>query len=125
MKDGNSRDSELDLNRILEEYSAIGRDNGRNTEQTSGNGTNKKFVLHIDESLVDTQSEESSAKPQGNSGGIYFSNYQKNRNAQQQNNIRPVQQNKPVKSNAAEQLNKKTTLRSISCPYRSYCKKTN
>ena len=109
MKDGNSRDSELDLNRILEEYSAIGRDKSRNNVHASGNGTNKKFVLHIDESLVDTQSEESSAKPQGNSGGIYFSNYQKNRNAQQQNNIRPVQQNKPVKSNAAEQLNKKTT----------------
>ncbi len=109
MKDENSRDSELDLNRILEEYSAIGRDKSRNTERASGNGTNKKFVLHIDESLVDSQSEESSAKPQGNSGGIYFSNYQKNRNVQQQKDIRPVQQKKPVQTNTAEQNNRKAT----------------
>lgn len=85
MKDENSRESELDLNKILEEYSSIGRD--RNSENVSRPAPEKKkFVVHIDESLIDIE-ENSTPKNQNNGAGIYFSNYQRSR-AQQQNTVK-------------------------------------
>ncbi len=97
MKEGNSRDSELDLNRILEEYSSVGREKNRNVNRpVNNNAANKKFVLHIDESLINNQNGEPAPKQQGNSGGIYFSNYQKSRNYQRQNvPNRPVMPQRP------------------------------
>ncbi len=87
MKDENSKNSEFDLNKILEEYSAIGQDR-RDNDFSAPVPEKKKFVVHIDESLIDVDdSREPSV--QNNSGGIYFSNYQRSR---------PVKQVEPQKA---------------------------
>ncbi len=78
MKDDNSRESDLDLNKILEEYSSIGKDRGER-EFSEPQPAKKKFVLHIDESLIDVD-EKTETKATGNTtGGIYFSNYQRSK----------------------------------------------
>ncbi len=77
MKDDNSRESELDLNKILEEYSAIGKSQ-REREFTEPAPEKKKFVLHIDESLIDIDNQPAQKSAGNNAGGIYFSNYQRN-----------------------------------------------
>ena len=78
MKDNNEiNDSELDLDKLLEEYSSIGQNRSSRpaSEPTQGK---KKFVVHIDESLFDdnTQSQSDSQK---SDGGIYFSNFARSR----------------------------------------------
>lgn len=78
MKDNNGiNDSELDLDKLLEEYSSIGQNRSSRpaSEPTQGK---KKFVVHIDESLFDdnTQSQSDSQK---SDGGIYFSNFARSR----------------------------------------------
>lgn len=76
MKDENGREySDYDIDKLIEEYSQINaNDEPKNIPQPPKE--KKKFVVHIDESLIDSpQSEE--PKPQ--SGGIYFSNYPKHR----------------------------------------------
>ena len=108
MNDEKSRGSDLDLNRILEEYSAINRE--RISSNPQGNRTTayekepkkeyaakdipissnrnqgrnvqnppKKFVLHIDESAINSVGDIPVQKTQ-NTSGIYFSNYQRNKN---------------------------------------------
>ncbi len=112
MNDDRQRNSDLDLNKILEEYSAINRESTRSADNTAGtsgqsgrtetgksyndvpisknnsavrrnpedfNAPAKKFVLHIDETVIDSEINEPVRKPQNNSG-IYFSNYQKKAN---------------------------------------------
>lgn len=71
MKDENGKDfSSYDLDRLLSEYTELGKEKEevRNTEPPK-----KKFVVHIDESLIDSQEDENS---KSSSGGVYFSNYQ-------------------------------------------------
>lgn len=143
MKDDFQRGSDQDLNRILEEYSAINQNRAQRSRQNQNIGRNmpqsgnqipnrnrpvqnirshsdpsdsaarsaqqgnpaqrnnmqpKKFVLNIDESILDAPVNEPVRKPNGNSNGIYFSNYQKNRNAAQKPQY-PIQSiNKPVVS---------------------------
>ncbi len=77
MRDDNSKDSELDLNKILEEYSSTGRDK-KERDFSEPAPEKKKFVLHIDESLIDIDDKPSDKTSQNNAGGIYFSNYQRN-----------------------------------------------
>ena len=124
MNEDRSRGSDYDLNRILEEYSAINRDKPMNPAVNNRNSSNvnpqvnrnrtpmnpqsrkpvsentgssndvhfnrrrppietanspKKFVLHIDESAIDSPNDIPIRKAQTNSSGIYFSNYQKKR----------------------------------------------
>lgn len=76
MKDENGREySDYDIDKLIEEYSHINR-NDEPEQVPQPPKEKKKFVVHIDESLIDSpQSEE--PKPQ--SGGIYFSNYPKHR----------------------------------------------
>lgn len=79
MKDENSRNSEIDLDKILEEYASINRE--RSADDSSRPAPEKKkFVLHIDESLIDIDDKSSSDIHNTNAGGIYFSNYQRNVN---------------------------------------------
>ena len=80
MKDENSKNSEFDLNKILEEYSAIGQN--RDADNVPKPQTEKKkFVLHIDESLIDVDDRSTPSNQNNNGGGIYFSNYQRSRPA--------------------------------------------
>lgn len=79
MKDENGREySGYDIDKLIEEYSDASniRDAVRFPQQPQ---EKKKFVVHIDESIIDTP-QPTEAKPQ--SGGIYFSNYQKKHNSQ-------------------------------------------
>ena len=133
MKDDFQRGSDQDLNRILEEYSAINQNrshraaqnqnmnrgagqnrrpdpnfNNNNPDIRSNSGRStaqdvpierknvqpKKFVLNIDESILDAPAVEPARKPQSNSNGIYFSNYQRNRNQARNAPVAPV--NQPV-----------------------------
>lgn len=77
MKDENSRNSEIDLDKILEEYASINRERPADDSSRSSS-EKKKFVLHIDESLIDIGENQSTDKYNTNAGGIYFSNYQRN-----------------------------------------------
>lgn len=71
MADEKKSYSDEELEKILNEYINIGTDRKPEPEK-------KKFVLHLDESLIDPIDNSSKSKPQNNnSGGIYFSNYQK------------------------------------------------
>lgn len=76
MKDENGREySDYDIDKLIEEYSKINRDEPPVSQPPK---ERKKFVVHIDESLIDTPvdtPQDNESKPQ--SGGIYFSNYQK------------------------------------------------
>ncbi len=76
MKDENSKNSEFDLNKILDDYSSISADNER---EFSTSAPKKKFVLHIDESLMEADNKPVSDTKSNNDGGIYFSNYQRNK----------------------------------------------
>ncbi len=77
MRDENSRESEYDLNKILEEYSSMSKDRP-SSDLSQPTPKKKKFVLHIDESLIDTQDTPISKTNNHNGSGIYFSNYQRN-----------------------------------------------
>ncbi len=123
MNDEKSRGSDLDLNRILEEYSAINRNkpssdpqsnrdmprdnNFRTVNQSKDipissnrnqnrpvNNAPKKFVLHIDESAINSADDIPVQKTQSNSG-IYFSNYQRNKNNASNAVNRPNPASKP------------------------------
>lgn len=144
MRDDFQRGSDQDLNRILEEYSAINQNRAQRSQQNQNANRNmpqngkqvaninrpvqnrynqnirsdsapngnaarysqqgnpaqikkehpKKFVLNIDESVLDAPANEPSRRPQGNSNGIYFSNYQRNRN--RVGNVPVGSANKPV-----------------------------
>lgn len=79
MNDENSRNSEIDLDKILEEYASINRERPVN-DSSRPSPEKKKFVLHIDESLIDIDEKSSTDMHNTNAGGIYFSNYQRNSN---------------------------------------------
>lgn len=70
--------SDEELDRILEEYSSIGKSRA-NSEPKSANPDKKKFVVHIDESIIDSAPSSEPSHLNNNSGGIYFSNYAKNK----------------------------------------------
>lgn len=78
MKDNNGvNDSELDLDKLLEEYASLGHNRPERNTPSSESGK-KKFVVHIDESLIDDAPQVPN-KNTNNDGGIYFSNYPRNR----------------------------------------------
>ena len=104
MKDENSKNSEFDLNKILEEYSAFGQDNKSDDFSVPVTGK-KKFVLHIDESLIDAEEKKTAPSQNTNGGGIYFSNYQRSRSARPvEDKVEPVQ--KKVKTTSKKSINK-------------------
>ncbi|HAY72401.1 MAG TPA: hypothetical protein DCY31_00845, partial [Ruminococcaceae bacterium] len=77
MKDENGREySDYDIDKLIEEYSKINRNDEPPVSQPPKE--RKKFVVHIDESLIDTPQDD---EPKPQSGGIYFSNYQKHHSA--------------------------------------------
>ncbi len=74
MKDENGREySDYDIDKLIEEYSHINR-NDEPERVSQPPKEKKKFVVHIDESLIDSPQ---SVEPKPQSGGIYFSNYTK------------------------------------------------
>ena len=76
MKDENGREySDYDIDKLIEEYSNINR-KPEPQHISQPPQERKKFVVHIDESLIDEPQKE---QPKPQSGGIYFSNYQKHR----------------------------------------------
>ncbi|MBQ7549767.1 MAG: endolytic transglycosylase MltG [Clostridia bacterium] len=100
MKDDKGRElPEYDIDKLIEEYSDKNRTNGSPRSAASDDFSDirknsvsgfdpdrpvqpapkKKFVVHIDESLIDMP-DSRDEKP--SSGGIYFSNYQKKRSQQ-------------------------------------------
>ena len=84
MNEDNNRKSYSDdeLDKILKEYSSIGR-NRTDSDSTASQKPEKKFVVHIDESLIDDNLSTQDSGHSGNTGGIYFSNYsRKNTSAQ-------------------------------------------
>lgn len=152
MREDTPRGSDRDLERILEEYSAINqnrvqRTNRSNLNQTqaqnissdvSRNNTRpverdtissandipinrrntqpKKFVLHIDESVLDTQNSEPARKPQSNSNGIYFSNYQKNKSVGNQSSAQAPAGKPLSKQTADSESVRKNTQQNTSRP---------
>lgn len=90
MKDENGREySDYDIDKLIEEYAHINRkDEPVQTPQPSEE--KKKFVVHIDESLIDSPQ---SVEPKPQSGGIYFSNYPKHHKAPEES----------IKSNARKE----------------------
>ena len=71
MKDENGREySDYDIDKLIEEYSNINR-KPEPQHISQPPQERKKFVVHIDESLIDEPQKE---QPKPQSGGIYFSN---------------------------------------------------
>ena len=95
MKDENGREySDYDIDKLIEEYSQINA-NDEPSDISQPPKERKKFVVHIDESLIDSPQEEEEPKPQ--SGGIYFSNYPKHHKAAAVEE-KPSQEHKKKKS---------------------------
>ncbi|MCQ2483785.1 MAG: endolytic transglycosylase MltG [Clostridia bacterium] len=97
-EDNSKKYSDEELDRIIAEYTNISKSR-QNTYADIDNVDSdivpeqpkKKFVLHIDESIIDSQPQtEAPKESHGNTGGIYFSNYQR-RNSVQRQNARPVE----------------------------------
>lgn len=77
MKDENGREySDYDIDKLIEEYAQINR-NEEPEQISQPPKEKKKFVVHIDESLIDSPQDE---QPKPQSGGIYFSSYPKHHN---------------------------------------------
>lgn len=111
-EDNSRKYSDEDLDRIIAEYSNIGRDRQKSvyTEADSYEAPQpkKKFVLHIDESLIDEPSQTSAQKEQhNNTGGIYFSNYQR------KNTQTNSQQKKPAVQKSANSQQMKTVFKTV------------
>ena len=99
MKDENGREySDYDIDKLIEEYSHINR-NDEPEQASQPPREKKKFVDHIDESLIDDSPQNEEPKPQ--SGGIYFSNYPKHRRS-------PDLQEKPAAEPEHKHMEKKT-----------------
>lgn len=111
-EDNSKKYSDEDLDRIIAEYTNLGKPrqstNGERAEADSVNATQqpkKRFVVHLDESLIDSPSQNDSAKESHNStGGIYFSNYQRNNNSRQR---QPARFDSPVNTPAQKQPQQK------------------
>lgn len=81
-EDNKNKFQDSELEKLLKEYSVSDR-------SASSEGEKKKFVVHLDESLIDSDSSRS-GDSHGTTGGIYFSNYAKHK-PQPQQNRKPVQ----------------------------------
>lgn len=96
MKDENGREySDYDIDKLIEEYSGIKNGSGDTQEPVA---EKKKFVVRIDESLIDSPQDD---EPKSQSGGIYFSNYPKHKGYtaidSHVDSEEPVPQKKPEK----------------------------
>lgn len=102
MKDENGREySDYDIDKLIEEYSGINAPKSVDKPQESAD-EKKKFVVHIDESLIDSpQSDE----PKSQTGGIYFSNYPKHKGYSAIDSV--VENDEPVITNESKTKNKK------------------
>lgn len=87
MDDNNRRSySDEELDKIIKEYSNIGkpRDYSKSVQDNEQNEINesqppkKKFVVHIDESIIDSETSSENSAHNNNTGGIYFSNFTRN-----------------------------------------------
>lgn len=86
MKEENGKEySGYDIDKLIEEYSDITRDKSSGPAPEPPK-EKKRFVVHIDESLIDDTPQQ--YEPKSQSGGIYFSNYQKHHYS----SVSPVQQ---------------------------------
>lgn len=75
MKDENGREySDYDIDKLIEEFSGTQDRSDENSRDTVAE--KKRFVVHIDESLMDSPQTD---EPKSQSGGIYFSNYPKHK----------------------------------------------
>ena len=93
MKEDNSRGySNSEIDRILKEYAQADKDRrmpysaGQPQEKSQPQARpqpqeKKKFVVHIDESIIDSAPKTSAQNQNNSSGGIYFSNYQRHGSA--------------------------------------------
>ncbi|MDD6276836.1 MAG: endolytic transglycosylase MltG [Clostridia bacterium] len=109
MKDENGRDiSAYDFDKLLEEYANI-TNNDRRDEKNKPE-EKKKFVVNIDESLIDVPEEPEKSS----SGGIYFSNYNRNKASSKpkpnysevNSDIRPAKANKTDEHSSHKSVNK-------------------
>ena len=115
MKDDNEKSySGYDIDKIIEEFSSSKTDDSK-TSEPSQSAEKKKFVVHIDESLIDEPTDSDVAKQ--NTGGIYFSNYAKHHSSaantpkEKYGTTQPVTQYTPVKkkiSSTSAAVRKKT-----------------
>lgn len=97
MADNNNRDfSDSELDRLLEEYSQY--KSVKAADEKPADDGNKKFVVHIDESLIDELDFETEKNKQQKhpSGGVYFSSYQQ-KNKRQTKTAAPVSPRPVVK----------------------------
>lgn len=107
MKDDNDKlNSEYDIDKIIEEFSSSSKEK-EEIPVPENPAPKKKFVVHIDESLMDEPGSDDFSKQ--NTGGIYFSNYAKSRPQQKNTKLKygstqPVTQHSPVK----KQISSKT-----------------
>lgn len=104
--------SDSDLDKILNEYSDI------NKERHSPNGYSpvgekKKFVVHIDESIIESDNTPVN-EVHSNTGGIYFSNYTKKKpvnntqNAAKKQSSGTAEKTQSAVGNVKKQIAKKT-----------------
>lgn len=97
MKDENGREySDYDIDKLIEEYSGTNAQKGRDESADE----RKKFVVHIDESLIDSPQDD---EPKSQTGGIYFSNYPKHKGYSSIDSDieadKPAMTSKPTKKN--------------------------
>ena len=99
MKDENGREySDYDIDKLIEEYSHINR-NDEPEQVSQPPKEKKKFVVHIDESLIDSPQ---SVEPKPQSGGIYFSNYPKHHSTSRVQEPHAAEHKGNMKKNAAK-----------------------
>ena len=99
MKDENGREySDYDIDKLIEEYSHINR-NDEPEQVSQPPKEKKKFVVHIDESLIDSPQ---SVEPKPQSGGIYFSNYPKHHSTSRVQEPHVAEHKGNMKKNAAK-----------------------
>lgn len=80
MKNPDEKDySKYDIDEMIKEYSDVGKSKSSIYSQTDEQpAEKKKFVVHMDESLMDIpDTDEEKAHKPVNGGGVYFSNFQK------------------------------------------------
>ncbi|MBP9988423.1 MAG: endolytic transglycosylase MltG [Ruminococcus sp.] len=76
MKDSNDF-SKYNLDEMIKEYSDVGKSkNDISSSSPVKNTEKKKFVVNMDESLIDSPQNDNDESKSTSGGGIYFSNYQ-------------------------------------------------
>ncbi len=112
MKDENGREySDYDIDKLIEEYSHINR-NDEPEQVSQPPKEKKKFVVHIDESLIDSPQ---SVEPKPQSGGIYFSNYPKHHSTSRVQEPHAAEHKGNMRKNAAkhEHASHEDTVRKV------------